>query len=131
MAKRKVSTKAPAPAPTTAPTLAQCTFRWTEGPDEHFVTGETVARLIAYQRLRNPFIEGHSATGELLRVPPMLRGLGVALFPDAGDPVPDLDADRRFFLSEFLGDIAAEVHAAGLGGQAERITVHVKGSRAR
>lgn len=121
MAKRKRSTTPAA----SAPTLAQCVFRWKEGPDEHFITGETVARLIAYQRQRFPYTEGHSVAADLIRIPPMLRGLGIALFPDAGDPVPDLEADRRFFLSEFLTDVAAEVHAAELGGQAERITVHV------
>jgi len=94
-------------------TLADITIAWEEGsrgpkPRTHYVTGETLARLVHTLRLRNPYTAGHDPlAGEGLRVPIMLRGLSHLVFPDPGAPVEDLDKDVRFTVSELLHDLGA------------------------
>lgn len=86
-----------------------------------------LARLVAYARERDPFINGHDSgpVVQSLPVSPMPRGLGVRLFPDGGEPQPDLDAHRRFLISEVLTDLAGEIHVGNLSTTATSIRLHL------
>jgi hypothetical protein len=114
MAKRKPSTKRSAPAQSSAPTLADVAITW-KGADGgvRTVPGAAIARMADFYARRYP-VEGFIGIDKLdesLRGFPMLRGLSALMFPDAGAPIAEIDADRRFFLSEALSDLAATMES--------------------
>ena len=119
--------KGPAGGPEKPLTLADITIAWGPPDRTSYITGATVAKLIGAASSKHRYAEGHDPKCGTLRLGPLLRGLGGWVFPDAGDPHPDLEGDMRFFLSEFLSDVAAEIEGEGLSSdRAPSIfTVHV------
>jgi hypothetical protein len=97
--------------------LADITIYW--GPDDRtkYVTGATLAKLIGAVSSKHRYITGHDAKCGTLRMGPMLRGLGGWVFPDAGSPAEELESDMRFFLSEFLSDMAAELESEAMSSE--------------
>jgi hypothetical protein len=77
------------------------------------MSGVTIAKWVHYASTKHRYLEDHDPKAGTLRVGPMLRGLGGWLFRDAGIPQEELESDMRFFLSEVLDDIAAEVESSG------------------
>ena len=114
MAKRKPSTKPPVAAKPAGPSLADVAITW-KGADgiSRIVPGVAVARLADFYARRYP-LEGFAGIDKLdqsLRGLPMLRGLSAVMFPDAGAPPAETLADARFFVSEALGDLAANLES--------------------
>jgi hypothetical protein len=110
-------------------TLADIAITWTEGQStwetRHYVTGQTLARLVRYLRYRNPNSIGHDPLGgDVGLVPTQLRGLAYVVFPDAGSPTEQLENDVRYTLSEYLDDLAARINAAD-GAEPAKYAVHV------
>lgn len=105
-----------------APTLADVVIRWREGDDVREMSGADVAWLVQYARERHPCATGRlfDMQSESLRVVATLRGLGGILFPDAGTPHPDLEADERFAVSEILNELAATVGADGMSAESAK-----------
>jgi hypothetical protein len=108
--KRKSIKKAP--VRTQPLTLKNITIEWTarEGIVRS-ADGRCVAWLLArmghlYGGLKLEPLDCATGAG-----PNLLRGLGALVFPDAGDPIADLDHDRRYVLDWVLGQVAAEQHA--------------------
>ena len=95
-------------------TLADVTITWGPKDRRQHITGRTLAKLIARCASKEYALDGHDAHCGTLRVGPMLRGLGGWMFPDAGTPRPELESDMRFFVSEYLSDVAAEVESEGV-----------------
>jgi hypothetical protein len=95
-------------------TLADVTITWGPADRRHHITGRTLAKLIARCASKEYALAGHDAQCGTLRVGPMLRGLGGWMFPDAGTPCPELESDMRFFVTEYLSDVAAEVESEGV-----------------
>jgi hypothetical protein len=98
-------------------TLADIAITWTEGmatwETRHYVTGESLARLVLYLRHRHPHSMGHDPLGgDVGPVPSYLRGLSYIVFPDAGAPSEEREKDVRYTLSEYLDDLAARMQAA-------------------
>ncbi|HUG36467.1 MAG TPA: hypothetical protein VML54_05920 [Candidatus Limnocylindrales bacterium] len=104
-------------APVSAPlTLADIVLTWkTRDGLAYEVPGQAVAELVMRMHARRPWPGTLDTFGDGLRSTPMLKGLSVTLYPDAGSPNAEHDADRRFFLSEVLADLAAEIEAAKPG----------------
>lgn len=95
-------------------TLADVTITWGPADRRRHITGRTLAKLIARVASKEYALDGHDAQCGTLRVGPMLRGLGGWMFPDAGTPGPELESDMRFFVAEYLSDVAAEVESEGV-----------------
>ena len=92
-------------------TLADITVTWTDHLVQRSATGSILARLLT----RAAHLDGNAnllgsdvATGT---GPSLLRGLGEIMYPDAGSPTAEIDADRRWFLNWALGQLAAEQQA--------------------
>lgn len=120
---KKPADRVPAPF-----TLADLVVRWKEGDETKEMRGSDLLWWVYYARARHPFLEGHVMPGnEGLRVKSSLDGLGVLVFPDAGEPVEELDRSRRFFVSETLREIGATVEAEALyrADNAKSFTLHI------
>jgi hypothetical protein len=109
-------------------TLADIEVAWKDRHGfEHTVRGETLVMLLLEAehqgRLRAPLAEDdHSCVAPML-----LQGLGAIMFPDAGEPVADIDKSRRYFLSEALDWLAARQYAENVrpGLAPESVAVRV------
>jgi hypothetical protein len=92
--------------------------QWHEGKEQHEISGHVLASMIWYARERSPYTTiSMGRDVDAVRVVPMLRGLGGLLFPDAGEPHPDLEGDQRFFVTETLNELAAAVGADAMGAE--------------
>ena len=107
-------------------TLADVTITWSAGTTKRTATGRQIARLLTMASEKAPsglFAQGRDA-GQAV---PMLRGLADLIFPDARER-DFLDEDTRYFVTETLERLAAQIAGDELDSEAwpERFTVHVK-----
>jgi hypothetical protein len=93
-------------------TLDALSVTWTDAAGE---TRRADGPVLAWLLTRAEHLTG-AATLHTLDVasgtgPSLLRGLGALLYPDAGEPVPTIAADRRYFLAWAADELAAQQHA--------------------
>ena len=116
------STMKPAPKRLT---LADVTVTWTDRQlgVERSADGAVLAWLLRRAAHLTGGVKLHALDVVQGTGPQLLRGMGSVLYPDAGSPVNDIDADRRYFLSWVVEELAAQQHADLLHAGTDRASV--------
>ena len=94
-------------------TLADVTVTWADRQlgVERSADGAVLAWLLTRAAHLTGSLELHALDVAQGTGPQLLRGMGAVLYPDAGEPVANIDADRRYFLSWVVEELAAQQHA--------------------